>query len=213
MDRIGPRRFLPGQQRSLVLGRCLFSTGNTNCQRRTIYTRCRRRVCSGRRDLHRNQEFSTITSGHIDRRYADVRHGWRICGSICCWPTYRTGTFLENVLDCHGCYRDFDRRRLLFVLIPKEERTATSGPWFNTTVSAFKTVFKNPQSILCGMIAGLMFIPTTIFDMIWGVRFLQEAHGVDYGTAVMRSATVPFGWIIGCPCLGFISDRLVAENQ
>ena len=66
----------------------------------------------------------------------------------------------------------------------------------------------NPQSILCGLIAGLMFIPTTIFDMIWGVRYLQEAHGLDYGTAVMRSSTVPFGWIIGCPLLGFISDRL-----
>src|SRR4029453_11034177 len=40
------------------------------------------------------------------------------------------------------------------------------------------------------------------------VRYLQEAHGVDYGSAVMRSATVPFGWIIGCPLLGFISDRI-----
>ena len=42
-------------------------------------------------------------------------------------------------------------------------------------------MFRNPQSILCGMIAGLLFIPTTIFDMIWGVRYLQEARGFDYG--------------------------------
>ena len=71
-----------------------------------------------------------------------------------------------------------------------------------------KTVFLNPQSILCGVIAGLLFIPTTIFDMVWGVRFLQDARGFDYGTAVMRSAVVPLGWIIGCPLLGFLSDRL-----
>lgn len=58
------------------------------------------------------------------------------------------------------------------------------------------------------MIAGLLFIPTTIFDMVWGVRYLQEAHGFDYGAAVMRSATVPLGWIIGCPLLGLISDRI-----
>jgi MFS family permease len=69
-------------------------------------------------------------------------------------------------------------------------------------------VFRNPQSILCGIIAGLLFIPTTIFDMTWGVRYLEEAHGFDYATAVLRSASVPFGWIIGCPLLGFVSDRI-----
>jgi sugar phosphate permease len=58
------------------------------------------------------------------------------------------------------------------------------------------------------MIAGLLFIPTTIFDMIWGVRYLQEARGYEYASAVIRSATVPLGWIIGCPLLGLVSDRL-----
>ncbi len=69
-------------------------------------------------------------------------------------------------------------------------------------------MFSNPQSLLCGFIAGLLFIPTTIFDMTWGVRYLEEAHGFDYATAVLRSASVPFGWIIGCPLLGFVSDRI-----
>jgi MFS family permease len=58
------------------------------------------------------------------------------------------------------------------------------------------------------MIAGLLFIPTTIFDMIWGVRYLQEARGYEYAEAVIRSSTVPLGWIIGCPLLGFVSDRM-----
>ena len=70
-------------------------------------------------------------------------------------------------------------------------------------------VARNPQSIpvraYCG---GLMFLPTTIFDMLWGVRFLQEAHNVPYGLAVLCSASVPFGWIIGCPLLGALSDRI-----
>jgi MFS family permease len=96
---------------------------------------------------------------------------------------------------------------LLFFLIP-DESSLQSGGGLKTVVQAFATVFKNPQSILCGLISGLMFIPTTIFDMIWGVRFLQEAHGLDYGSAVMRSATIPFGWIIGCPLLGLLSDRI-----
>jgi MFS family permease len=69
-------------------------------------------------------------------------------------------------------------------------------------------VLKNPQSILCGFIAALIFIPTNVWDMVWGVRFIQEGYGLDYGSAVMRAAAVPFGWIIGCPLLGFISDKI-----
>jgi MFS family permease len=44
--------------------------------------------------------------------------------------------------------------------------------------------------------------------MVWGVRFLQEGHDIPYAVAVMRSASVPFGWIIGCPLLGLLSDRI-----
>jgi MFS family permease len=44
--------------------------------------------------------------------------------------------------------------------------------------------------------------------MTWGVRFLQEARGREYEAAVTLAATVPFGWIIGCPLCGVISDRL-----
>jgi MFS family permease len=97
---------------------------------------------------------------------------------------------------------------LLFFLLPNEGKSEKPEGSLKVTIQAFLTVFKNPQSILCGLIAGLIFIPTTIFDMIWGVRYLQEAHGFSYASAVMRSATVPLGWIIGCPLLGFISDRL-----
>ena len=31
---------------------------------------------------------------------------------------------------------------------------------------------------------------------------------MPYDVAVLRSAAVPFGWIIGCPLLGWISDRI-----
>ncbi len=97
---------------------------------------------------------------------------------------------------------------LLFLLLPKPAPAVGRDDWLKTAARAMGTVFRNPQSILCGMIAGLLFIPTTIFDMVWGVRYLQEARGFDYPSAVLRSSMVPFGWIIGCPLLGFVSDRL-----
>jgi MFS family permease len=99
---------------------------------------------------------------------------------------------------------------ILFLLLPKEQPSA-STPGDSGWASLFgslKTIFRNPQSILCGLIAGLLFIPTTILAMTWGVRFLQEGRGREYDAAVALAATVPLGWIIGCPLLGFISDRL-----
>jgi MFS family permease len=97
---------------------------------------------------------------------------------------------------------------LLFLLLPRMSQPKGEQNWITGAAAAMGVVFKNPQSILCGLIAGLLFIPTTILDMVWGVRYMQEARGFDYSSAVVRSATVPLGWIIGCPLLGFISDRL-----
>jgi sugar phosphate permease len=98
----------------------------------------------------------------------------------------------------------------LYWLLPKPEAGAQrrDDDWLRGAGRALATVFRNPQSLLCGFIAGLLFIPTTILDMTWGVRYLQDAQSFDYTEAVIRSATVPFGWIIGCPLLGFVSDRL-----
>ena len=96
----------------------------------------------------------------------------------------------------------------LFFALPKQRVESRGSDWIRDSVSAVAVIFKNPQSILCGLISGLLFAPTTIFGMIWGVRFLQEAHGFGYGDAVLRSSTLTLGWIIGCPLLGFLSDRL-----
>src|SRR5262245_32004783 len=98
----------------------------------------------------------------------------------------------------------------LFAFLPKEEPKAANGKagGWASVIGSLKTVFLNPQSILCGLISGLLFVPTTIFGMTWGVRFLQEARGREYEGAVMLAATIPLGWMIGCPLLGFISDRI-----
>jgi len=114
------------------------------------------------------------------------------------WRTFWLGMGIAGLAVC----------LLLWFLIPAQEPAKARGDWLRVAMRALGTVFRNPQSILCGAIAGLIFIPTTIFDMIWGVRYLQEAIGHDYASAVTRSASVPLGWMIGSPLLGFVSDRL-----
>jgi len=72
----------------------------------------------------------------------------------------------------------------------------------------YKTVLTNPQSYLCGLCAGLLFLPTTIGDMIWGLPFLRLGWHVEYAEAVNRASMVPLGWVVGAPLLGYVADRI-----
>lgn len=83
-----------------------------------------------------------------------------------------------------------------------------SQPLQKNMLGGYRTVFSNPQSWLCGLCAGLLFIPTTVGDMIWRVAFFTEGLGIAYNDAVTSVALVLFGWVIGCPLLGWISDRI-----
>ena len=75
-------------------------------------------------------------------------------------------------------------------------------------LAPFKVVLTNPQSYLCGLVGGLLFMPTNIGGMIWGVPFLRLGLGVDAAEAVAQSSMVPLGWVIGAPVLGFLADRI-----
>ncbi len=98
---------------------------------------------------------------------------------------------------------------LIFLATPggHDERKA-GGTSLLSMFAPYKVVLSNPQSYLCGFCAGLLFLPTTIGDMIWGVPFLRDGLGVDYTAAVNRATMVPLGWVIGCPLLGYLADRL-----
>ncbi len=101
----------------------------------------------------------------------------------------------------------------MYVATPREKQSAApqsaaSQAGFWSTFAPYKTVLTNPQSYLCGLIGGLLFLPTTVGAMTWGVSFLEHAWHVDYTLAVDRAATVALGWVFGCPILGYITDRI-----
>jgi MFS family permease len=79
---------------------------------------------------------------------------------------------------------------------------------FGSLLKPYKVVFSNPQSYLCGIVAGLLFAPTTIGDMIWGVAAFQRDLQFSYHNAVVIASMVPLGWVFGCPLLGWLSDRI-----
>jgi MFS family permease len=208
MDRLGPRKILPIGAAVVGVGALLFATGRSDA------------ASAGRFLQGAGGVFALVGAIYIATKSFPASKVATLVGATQMFGMAggSAGQFVVGPLISRGlAWNRFwmgmgiigiTLGAILFVFLPKDEPTAQPENWLKSTIQPFGIVFKNPQSILCGLIAGLLFIPTTIFDMVWGVRYLQEAHGINYASVVMRSAAVPFGWIIGCPLLGYISDRL-----
>ena len=208
MDKLGPRRLLPFAAAAVGLGAFLFATGNSAV------------ASVGRFMQGAGGVFALVGAIYIATKNFPASQAATLIGATQMFGMaggsagqFAVGPAISGGLAWNSFWTLMGVVGLvvggmLWFLLPREQKSGDSEKPKSNVLEAFKVVFKNPQSLLCGFIAGLLFIPTTIFDMVWGVRFLEEGHGVDYGTAVLRSATVPFGWIIGCPLLGYISDRL-----
>lgn len=95
----------------------------------------------------------------------------------------------------------------LLLVTPREQHAAAAGEKRNF-LTPYKVVLSNPQSYLCGIVSGLLFAPTTIGDMVWGVRLFQEDRLFNYHDAVFAISMVPFGWVFGCPLFGWLADAL-----
>ena len=208
LDRLGPRRVVPIGAATVGIGALLFASGNSQA------------ASAGRLLQGAGGVFALVGAAYIattnfpPSRAATLIGATQMfgmaggsAGQLVVGPMIAAGvpwTLFWIVMGLSGLAMS----ALLFSLLPESNAADRRDDWLKAAAGSLVTVFRNPQSILCGMIAGLIFIPTTIFDMIWGVRYLQEARGFDYASAVLRSSMVPLGWIIGCPLLGFASDRI-----
>jgi MFS family permease len=208
MDRLGPRKVVPIGAAAVGVGALLFASGSSQA------------ASLGRLLQGAGGVFALVGAAYIaTTNFPPSRAATLIgltqmfgmaggsAGQFVVGPVIAAGISWQTFWAAMGV-GGLAISGLLYVLLPPAQSVTRGDDWLKSAASAFATVFRNPQSILCGVIAGLLFIPTTIFDMIWGVRYLQEARGFDYASAVMRSAMVPLGWIVGCPLLGLISDRL-----
>ena len=207
MDQIGPRKVVPAGAATVAVGALLFATGDPTLG-------AIGRFLQGAGGVFALIGAVAIATSSLPASRAATLIGVTqmfgmaggSAGQFVVGPVLAAGLPWKTFWIAMGVI-GFPIAAALLFLIPKQSKSgarAGLGP----AIRAIGAVFANPQSILCGLIAGLLFIPTTIFDMVWGVRFLQEAHDLPYSLAVLRSASIPFGWIIGCPLLGWLSDRI-----
>ena len=125
------------------------------------------------------------------------------------------GPMIEHGLEVHAIWIGLGviilgNRRRSYISRPRRSsrHLKRKKAGFASVLKPYQIVFSNPQSYLCGIIAGLLFAPTTIGDMIWGVASFQKDLQLSYHNAVVIASMVPLGWVFGCPLLGWFSDRI-----
>jgi len=78
------------------------------------------------------------------------------------------------------------------------------------TVSIFsriKDVVLNKENWLCGLYAGLFFVPTVVIGMVWGIPYLESVYHISSNMAAAVVTSIFFGWMIGSQLFGWLLGR------
>ena len=73
----------------------------------------------------------------------------------------------------------------------------------------FRNVLKvlmSPEVWLIGFVGACLYTSLSVFGELWGKTYLEQAHHLTKVEAAKTISAVFFGWAIGAPLAGFISD-------
>lgn len=111
-------------------------------------------------------------------------------------------------------YTVFFGLALMFVLwfcIHDHKRDHNSGG----TISNFKRnmidlaiILREKQIWINGLYGCLVYLPTTVFAELWGIPYLTHAHGLTASEAGFANSVLFFGFMLGAPTMGYISDKI-----
>lgn len=71
-----------------------------------------------------------------------------------------------------------------------------------------KLMFSNPQMWIIGIIGCLLYLPSVVFLDVYGISYFKIAHNMSAAQAANISALTFFGWILGGPIIGVLSDKM-----
>jgi sugar phosphate permease len=81
------------------------------------------------------------------------------------------------------------------------------------TVHAVKGVLLNKWVWINALASLLFYVTTTGFGGLWGIPFIKHAYNVKTSVAAFAVSMVFFGWIVGGPLVGIVSDRLAQRKK
>ncbi len=100
---------------------------------------------------------------------------------------------------------------VLWFCIHDHKRDLDSGG----TIDSFKKnmvdlsiILREKQIWVNGMYGCLVYLPTTIFAELWGIPYFIHAHGLAPADAGFVNSLLFFGFMLGAPTMGFISDKI-----
>jgi MFS family permease len=209
LDRLGAKRTVPIGAAILGIG-CLFFSGGS------VMAGDVGRLLQGAGSAFAFTGAVYLAAHGFSARYLATAIGATQCVGMLGGSAgqFVVGPLIEHGLEVHTIWIALGviilaNAVFLYFASPKEQSAPrTQGAGFASVLTPYKIVFSNPQSYLCGLIAGLLFAPTTIGDMIWGVASFQKDLQFSYHNAVLVASMVPLGWVFGCPLLGWLSDRI-----
>lgn len=69
-------------------------------------------------------------------------------------------------------------------------------------------VVLNWKLLLVGCISAIVYLPQSVFAALWGTTYLERSLGSTDTQAAMLVSILPFTWLIACPIVGWLSDRV-----
>lgn len=88
------------------------------------------------------------------------------------------------------------------------------------TINSFKRnlidlniILRDKQIWLNGFFGCLVYLPTTVFAELWGIPYLSHAHAMTDTQAGLTNSLMFFGFMLGAPTMGYISDRLKCRKK
>lgn len=91
---------------------------------------------------------------------------------------------------------------------PDRDEESGSIENFRQSIRDLCIIARNRQIWINGLYGCLVYLPTTVLAELWGIPYLQHAHGMTRANADFANSLLFLGFTIGAPMMGFLADKL-----